>query len=129
MAEQFCILSDDVELAYETFGDPADPALLLVMGLATQMVAWHEDFCAELASRGFFVIRFDNRDVGRSTAMRDLPAPSLVRIALRDKKRAPYSLSDLAADAMGLLDHLGIEKAHVVGASMSGMIAQTIAIE
>src|SRR5919199_2759054 len=96
----------DVDLCYETFGERDHPALLLVMGLATQRVAWHEDFCAELAARGFFVIRFDNRDVGRSTAMRHLPAPSLVRIALRDKKCAPYSLSDLAGDAIGLLDHL-----------------------
>jgi len=128
MAEQTAHVGD-IDLAYETFGDPGDPAMLLVMGLATQMVAWHEDFCGELASRGFFVIRFDNRDVGRSTAMRDMPAPSLVRIALRDKDCAQYSLSDLATDAMGLLDHLGIDKAHVVGASMGGMIAQTIAIE
>jgi pimeloyl-ACP methyl ester carboxylesterase len=128
MAEQTAHIGD-IDIAYETFGDPGDPALLLVMGLATQMVAWHEDFCGELASRGFFVIRFDNRDVGRSTAMRDMPAPSLVKIALRDKKSAPYSLSDLSDDAFGLLDHLGIDEAHVVGASMGGMIAQTMAIE
>ncbi len=128
MAEQTCRVGD-VDIAYETFGDPSDPALLLVMGLATQMIAWHEDFCAELAGRGFHVIRFDNRDVGRSTAMRDLPVPTLRQLALRSKKAAGYTLSDMAADAVGLLDQLGIERAHVVGASMGGMIAQTIAIE
>jgi pimeloyl-ACP methyl ester carboxylesterase len=128
MAEQTAHVGE-IDLAYETFGDPGDPALLLVMGLATQMVAWHEDFCGELAGRGFFVIRFDNRDVGRSTAMRDLPVPKTRQIVLRDKKAASYTLSDLAADAVGLLDHLGIEKAHVVGASMGGMVAQTIAID
>jgi pimeloyl-ACP methyl ester carboxylesterase len=128
MAEQTAHIGD-IDLAYETFGDPGDPALLLVMGLATQMVAWHEDFCEELASHGFFVIRFDNRDVGRSTAMRDMPVPSIFKIALRDKKSAPYSLSVLSDDAFGLLDHLEIDKVHVVGASMGGMIAQTMAIE
>jgi pimeloyl-ACP methyl ester carboxylesterase len=119
----------EIEIAYETFGDPSNPAVLLVMGLATQMIAWHEDFCAELASRGFHVIRFDNRDVGRSTALRDRPAPTLRQLAFRSKKAASYSLSDMAADAVGLLDQLGIDRAHVVGASMGGMIAQSIAIE
>ena len=128
MAEQTCRVGD-VDIAYETFGDPSDPAMLLVMGLATQMIAWHEDFCAELARQGFHVIRFDNRDVGRSSAMRDIPVPTLRQLALRSKKAAGYTLSDMAGDAVGLLDHLGIERAHVVGASMGGMIAQTIAIE
>src|SRR3954454_16671695 len=128
MAEQTARVGD-IDIAYETFGDPSDPALLLVMGLATQMIAWHDDFCAELTERGFFVIRFDNRDVGRSTAMRDLPVPTMRQLVLRERKAAGYTLSDMAADAIGLLDHLGIEKAHVVGASMGGMIAQTIAIE
>jgi len=128
MAEQTARVGD-IEIAYETFGEPSDPAVLLVMGLATQMIAWHEDFCRELADRGFNVIRFDNRDVGRSTAMRDLPAPSIRQLALRSKKAAGYTLSDMAGDAVGLLDQLGIERAHIVGASMGGMIAQTIAIE
>ena len=128
MPETTCRVGE-IEIAYETFGDPADPALLLVMGLATQMVAWHEDFCAELAGRGFHVIRFDNRDVGRSTAMRHLPVPTLRQLALRSRQAASYTLSDMAGDAVGLLDELGIERAHVVGASMGGMIAQTIAIE
>ena len=128
MAEQTCRVGD-IDIAYETFGDPSQPALLLVMGLATQMIAWHDDFCGELAGHGFHVIRFDNRDVGRSTAMRDLPVPTLRQLALRSKKAAGYTLSDMAGDAVGLLDHIGIERAHVVGASMGGMIAQTIAIE
>jgi pimeloyl-ACP methyl ester carboxylesterase len=128
MPEQICRVGD-IDIAYETFGDPEQPALLLVMGLATQMIAWHDDFCAELAGHGFHVVRFDNRDVGRSTAMRDLPAPTLRQLALRSKKAAGYTLSDMAGDAVGLLDHLGIQRAHVVGASMGGMIAQTIAIE
>jgi pimeloyl-ACP methyl ester carboxylesterase len=128
MPEQICRVGD-IDIAYETFGDPEQPALLLVMGLATQMIAWHDDFCAELAGHGFHIIRFDNRDVGRSTAMRDLPAPTLRQLALRSKKAAGYTLSDMAGDAVGLLDHLGIQRAHVVGASMGGMIAQTIAIE
>src|SRR3712207_5392693 len=109
MAEQTCRVGD-VDIAYETFGDPSDPALLLVMGLATQMIAWHEDFCSELAARGFHVIRFANRDVGRSTAMRGRPAPKLRQLALRSKKAAGYTLSDMAGDAVGLLDQLGIER-------------------
>jgi pimeloyl-ACP methyl ester carboxylesterase len=118
----------DVELCYETFGDPGDPAMLLVMGLATQMVAWHDDFCADLAGRGFHVIRFDNRDIGRSTKLSHIPPPTTWQIVRRDPHAAGYTLDDMADDAVGLLDHLGIERAHVVGASMGGMIAQTIAI-
>ena len=90
MAEQTCRVGN-IDIAYETFGDPSHPAVLLVMGLATQMIAWHEDFCAELAGRGFHVIRFDNRDVGRSTAMRDLPVPTLRQLTLRSKKAAGVS--------------------------------------
>jgi pimeloyl-ACP methyl ester carboxylesterase len=126
VAEQFCTLSGDVELCYETFGDPAGPALLLSMGLATQMIGWHEDFCRALADRGFHVIRYDNRDVGRSKAMTG-PVPGILQLLRRDKRAASYTLEDLAADGIGLLDHLGIERAHVMGASMGGMIAQTIA--
>jgi pimeloyl-ACP methyl ester carboxylesterase len=128
MSEETCTIGD-VELCYERFGDPSDPAMLLVMGLGTQMLGWHEEFCAALAGRGFHVIRFDNRDIGRSTNLRDLPAPSLRQLITRDKRAAGYSLSDMAADGIGLLDHLGIQQAHVVGASMGGMIAQTMAIE
>jgi pimeloyl-ACP methyl ester carboxylesterase len=127
VSEETCIVGD-VELCFERFGDPADPAMLLVMGLGTQMLGWHEEFCETLAARGFHVVRFDNRDIGRSTKLSHLPTPTLRQLALRDRKAASYSLDDMADDAAGLLDHLGIDRAHVVGASMGGMIAQTIAI-
>jgi pimeloyl-ACP methyl ester carboxylesterase len=115
-----------VNIAYETFGDPGDPPLLLVMGLAAQMVLWREEFCELLADRGFFVIRFDNRDVGRSSKTAGRP-PRVWPALLGRRVRATYTLDDLADDAAGLLDELGIGAAHVVGASMGGMIAQTIA--
>jgi pimeloyl-ACP methyl ester carboxylesterase len=126
MAEQFCTLTNGHEVCYETFGDPGDPALLLMMGLATQMLGWHEDFCIELAGRGFHVIRYDNRDVGRSQAI-DGKAPTTLQLLRRDKRAASYSLEDMADDAAGLLDHLEIRQAHIMGASMGGMIAQTMA--
>jgi pimeloyl-ACP methyl ester carboxylesterase len=127
MAESIC-RAGDVEIAYETFGDPGDPAVLLVMGLGTQMLGWHEELCEEIAGRGFHVIRYDNRDVGRSTVMSDHAVPSIPQLLRRSKKVAGYTLDHLADDAAALLDALGIERAHVVGASMGGMIAQTIAI-
>src|SRR3954451_17674354 len=126
MPEQFCTISDDVELCYETFGDPSDPAMLLVMGLATQMVGWHEEFCEQLAGRGFHVIRFDNRDIGRSSKQH-YPVPTMRQHVMRDKRAAHYTLEHMADDGFGLLDHLGIDRAHVAGVSMGGMIAQTMA--
>ena len=117
----------DIEICYEPFGSPRDPAMLLVMGLGTQMIAWPVGLCEQLAARGFFVIRYDNRDSGRSTHLRHLRPPTLQQLLLRDKRAARYSLADMAADGIGLLDHLRIEGAHVVGASMGGMIAQTMA--
>src|SRR3954464_12209683 len=126
MAESFC-RAGDMEFCFEPSGDPADPAVLLVMGLGTQMLGWHEDFCAQLASRGFHVIRYDNRDIGRSTILSSAPVPTLGQIVRRDKRAASYTLAEMAADGVGLLDHLGIERAHIVGVSMGGMIAQTIA--
>jgi pimeloyl-ACP methyl ester carboxylesterase len=126
MPEQFCRVSDDIELCYETFGDPADPTALLVMGLATQMLGWPDDFCRELADRGFHVVRFDNRDIGRSTHI-DAPAPSFGQVILRPKKVASYRLGEMADDAAGLLRELDLAPAHVIGASMGGMIAQSLA--
>jgi pimeloyl-ACP methyl ester carboxylesterase len=126
MNEQFADLGE-ITLCYETFGDPSQPTVLLIMGLATQMIGWHEDFCGQLAERGFHVVRFDNRDSGRSTHIKARP-PKIGELARRSKKPARYTLDDMADDAVGLLDHLGVDKAHVVGASMGGMIAQTVAI-
>jgi pimeloyl-ACP methyl ester carboxylesterase len=128
MDERFCKVGE-VELCYELFGDPDRPAVLLVMGLGTQMIGWHADFCAELAGRGFHVIRYDNRDVGRSTHLDDRPAPTVREIVTRRIRRPAYLLKDMAADGLGLLDELGIGRAHVAGASMGGMIAQTMAAE
>lgn len=123
---------DAIELEYETFGDSADPPLLLVMGLGAQMVSWDEDFCAALAGRGFFLIRFDNRDVGLSTKVEAAEADVLAAITKAlggEAVDAPYLLSDMAADAWGLLDHLRIDRCHLVGASMGGMIVQQMAID
>src|SRR5204862_2682303 len=108
----------DVELCYETFGHEGNPAMLLIMGLGTQMIAWPEEFCRMLAARGFYVIRYDNRDVGRSTHFDGAPTPRQWELLRRRPKRVAYSLGDMAADAVGLLDALRIERAHVVGASM-----------
>jgi len=118
----------EIDICYETFGDSSDPAILLIMGLGAQMIAWDEGFCALLVARGFHVVRFDNRDIGRSSRIADAPVPTLKQLALRDKRAAAYTLSDMASDSVGVLDHLGIDKAHIVGASMGGMIAQTVAI-
>jgi pimeloyl-ACP methyl ester carboxylesterase len=118
-----------IELAYERVGDPADPPLLLIMGLATQMLGWPDDFCAGLAERGLSVIRYDNRDIGLSTHLRDAPPPNVPAAMMGDTSSASYTLSDMARDAAGLLDALELESAHVAGASMGGMIAQTLAIE
>jgi pimeloyl-ACP methyl ester carboxylesterase len=126
MNEQFADLGP-VTLCYETFGDPAAPALLLIMGLGTQMVAWREDFCRQLVDHGFFVIRFDNRDSGKSTSMDGEPV-TLRELVTKRVKEPAYTLGEMADDAVGLLDHLGIERAHIVGASMGGMIAQHIAM-
>jgi pimeloyl-ACP methyl ester carboxylesterase len=116
-----------VELAYESIGDPSDPALLLVMGLGMQLITWDLEFCEGLAERGFHVIRFDNRDSGLSTKI-DAPVPNVMRAMAGFPIRAPYLLGDMANDSFGLLDHLEIERADVVGVSMGGMIAQTMAI-
>ena len=126
MDERFCDVGRGVTLCYETFGDPSDPPLLLVMGLGMQMVGWHEDFCAELAGRGFHVVRFDNRDAGRSTHF-PVRAPTVRQLFARRFAPEQYTLADMAEDAAGLLRELDLAPAHVVGASMGGMIAQTLA--
>jgi pimeloyl-ACP methyl ester carboxylesterase len=126
MDERFCDVGRGVTLCYETFGDPADPPLLLVMGLGMQMVGWHEDFCSELAGRGFHVVRFDNRDAGRSTHFPGR-APTVRQLFARRFAPDQYTLADMAEDAAGLLRELDLAPAHVVGASMGGMIAQTLA--
>jgi pimeloyl-ACP methyl ester carboxylesterase len=117
----------ELELVYETIGDPADPTVLLVMGLGTQLIHWDLEFCEGLAERGFQVIRFDNRDAGLSTKI-DAPVPNVMKGMAGLPIRAPYLLEDMANDSFGLLDQLGIERAHVTGVSMGGMIAQTMAI-
>jgi pimeloyl-ACP methyl ester carboxylesterase len=120
--------ANGIEISYQEIGDPGAEPLLLVMGLATQMLAWDERFCATLAERGFRVVRFDNRDVGRSTKIEAAGLPRRTDMLLGRRRTAPYLLRDMAADTAGLMDHLGIESAHLVGASMGGMIAQTLAI-
>lgn len=126
MSEQFCDVGRGITLSYETVGDPADPTALLVMGLGTQMIAWQDDFCRELAGRGLHVVRFDNRDIGRSTHLQGRP-PSVPQLLLRSKRAGLYTLADMAEDAAGLLRELDLAPAHVIGASMGGMIAQTLA--
>ena len=124
--------ANGLELAWDSFGDPHAPPLLLIMGLGMQMIAWDEAFCRALAARGFYVIRFDNRDVGLSTSFDALGDPNPLEVfdRLRRRKpvRAPYLVSDMAEDAIGLLDALGLPAAHVVGLSLGGMIAQQMAI-
>jgi pimeloyl-ACP methyl ester carboxylesterase len=119
--------ANGIELEYETFGAQDGAPLLLIGGLASQMISWHEDFCAQLAARGFHVIRFDNRDAGLSTRMEEAGTADIAA-ALGGSPQAKYQLDDMADDAVGLLDHLDIKAAHVVGASMGGFIAQLIAL-
>jgi pimeloyl-ACP methyl ester carboxylesterase len=126
MSERFCDVGRGITLCYETFGSEDDVPLLLIMGLATQMIGWPEDFCRALADRGFYVVRFDNRDSGRSTRIDGSP-PSLAQLVARRVNPVLYTVADMAADANGLMRSLGIAPAHVMGASMGGMIAQTLA--
>ncbi len=128
--ELFAPVGREVELCYQTFGTPDDEPLLLVMGLGGPMTWWDAELCQLLADRGFYVVRYDNRDTGRSSRGQGrVTRATLVRAFAGRRVRAPYSLRDMAADAFGLLDHLGLESAHVCGVSMGGMIAQTMAIE
>jgi len=122
-----------MELEYDTFGSASDPTLLLVMGFTAQLTAWDDQFCRLLAAGGLHVVRFDNRDCGLSTKLDghevDLGAVMAAALTEQPVPAVPYTLSDMAADAIGLLDHLGVERAHIMGASMGGMIVQTMAIE
>lgn len=125
-------LANGIEIAYETHGDPNDEPLLLVMGLGAQLIAWPIELVEALVDRGFFVVRYDNRDVGLSTKFTDGGSDfltSLMRVIQDEPVEVPYLLTDMAADGMALLDHLDIESAHIVGVSMGGMIVQTMAIE
>jgi pimeloyl-ACP methyl ester carboxylesterase len=124
--------ANGLDIAYETFGRDTDPPLVLIMGLAAQMIFWDDAFCEQLARRGFFVVRFDNRDVGQSTKVDHLGKPNVLDLmqALQQRRApsAPYGLADMADDTLGLMDALGLESAHVCGASMGGMIAQVLAL-
>ena len=126
------IKANGITLEVETIGNRENPAVLLVMGLGAQMTAWPEDFCKQLSERGYFVIRFDNRDVGLSTWFDEAGEPNMNRTYLSSlfgrKIKSPYSLSDMADDAVGVLDSLEIDKAHLIGASMGGMIVQRFAL-
>src|SRR5579863_4724622 len=119
--------ANGITIEYETEGDPAAPPLLLIMGLGAQLTAWDDRFVTKVADRGFWVIRYDNRDVGLSTWFDEAGTPDLGAL-LTGTATAPYLLDDMAADAAGLLDALGIASAHIVGISMGGMIAQAFAI-
>lgn len=129
MSEERLAPANGIELAYQEIGDPDGEPLLLIMGLATQMLAWDGEFCAMLADCGFRVVRFDNRDIGRSTKIEEGGLPGRTDMLLGRRSTAAYLLRDMAEDTTGLMDYLGIESAHLVGASMGGMIAQTVAIE
>jgi len=124
--------ANGIRLCYQTFGDSRNPPMVLIMGLAAQMILWDDDFCTRLAERGFWVVRFDNRDIGLSTRFASARTPHLIEMLLRHatgvRFGVPYTLRDMAADTVGLFDALGIRTAHVVGASMGGAIAQEIAI-
>ncbi len=117
----------DIQLAYESFGSSDATPMLMVMGLGTQMIAWPDELCGDLADRGYHVVRYDNRDCGLSTHLRHVRAPSLRDVVLR-RAQPPYTLTDMADDAVALMDGLGWADAHVVGASMGGFIAQTVAL-
>jgi len=118
-----------IDIAYERLGEPHAPPVLLIMGMGAQLIGWPDGLCAELVGHGLQLIRFDNRDVGQSTHLTGAPVPNMAAALAGDCSSASYTVSEMAADAVGLLDVLGIDRAHLVGASMGGFIAQTIAIE
>ena len=123
--------ANNIEIEYETFGDPSSKPLLLIMGIGAQMIRWEKEFCEVLAEKGFYVIRFDNRDVGLSTKLHEAGEPDIMKVMMKlakgEKIESAYTLDDMADDAVGLLSALGIDKAHICGASMGGGIAQILA--
>lgn len=127
--EAFADVGRGIELCYQELGDPEAPPILMIMGIGAQMVAWPDGFCEELAGRGYRLIRCDNRDCGRSTWLSELGTPSVTKAFAKELDDPPYLFTDMAADCAGLLDHLGIDTAHVAGASLGGFVAQTFAIE
>lgn len=126
------VIANGIHLEYETFGNPSGRPLLLIIGLGAQMIHWDDDLCQDLAERGHYVIRYDNRDVGLSAKFEEAGVPDLMetfgKLMQGEKIKPPYTLQDMADDALGLLDAIGIRKAHICGMSMGGMIAQTFAI-
>ena len=126
--EQFTSVGRGIKLCWQGFGDPGDTPILLVQGLGTQLIAWPVELCERLAAAGFYVVRYDNRDIGRSTRLSDVPPPSNPRLLAKRFVAGQYDLGDMADDAGGLLDALELAPAHVVGVSMGGMIAQTLAV-
>ena len=124
--------ANSIQIEYETFGEADSPALLLIIGIIGQLTFWDEKLCQQLAQQGHYVIRFDNRDAGLSSKIEEVGVPDImqtIKIQMKGETiKAPYTIEDMADDAVGLLDALGIEKAHICGMSMGGMIAQTIAI-
>jgi pimeloyl-ACP methyl ester carboxylesterase len=124
--------ANGIDIEYESFGRDSDPLILVIMGLAAQLVFWPKSLCEGLAAKGFRVVRFDNRDIGKSTHLSGMAAPEpralLAEVASGKEPDVPYALDDMADDAIGLMDALGVGRAHVVGASMGGMIAQLMAI-
>jgi pimeloyl-ACP methyl ester carboxylesterase len=127
-SDEASVKANGIDIAYDTFGDASAPPMLLIMGLGAQMIAWDEAFCMALAGLGYWVIRFDNRDVGHSTRFDEAGIPDLMAMMQGARIEPPYTLRDMAADAVGLLDALNIASTHVVGVSMGGMIAQEVAI-
>lgn len=122
------ISANNIEIEYEAFGDPNSPPLLLINGFGSQLIFWDEQLCDRFAQSGLYVIRFDNRDVGLSSKMKEAGLPDIGALLRGEAIDPPYTIEDMADDAVGLLDALGIEKAHICGMSMGGMIAQAVAI-
>ena len=126
------VRANGIDIEYESFGRDGDPLILLIMGFAAQLIFWPEALCRGLAAKGFRVVRFDNRDIGKSTHLKDLPAPDpralMAEVMAGRRPDVPYTLDDMADDVVGLMDALGVERAHIAGASMGGMIAQLVAI-